>query len=97
MFKTKEYELKENFTIDFEIENAELWSAEKPNLYTLYFILKDENGNIKEVVPLKTGIRKFELKDGLMKLNGKRIIFKGVDRHEFNCERGRAVTKEDML
>ncbi|WP_294725948.1 glycoside hydrolase family 2 TIM barrel-domain containing protein [uncultured Fusobacterium sp.] len=97
LFKTKEYELKENFTIDFEIENAELWSAEKPNLYTLYFILKDENGNIKEVVPLKTGIRKFELKDGLMKLNGKRIIFKGVDRHEFNCERGRAVTKEDML
>ena len=48
LFKTKEYELKENFIIDFEIENAELWSAEKPNLYTLYFILKDENGNIKE-------------------------------------------------
>ena len=76
LFKTKEYELKENINIDFEIENAELWSAENPNLYTLYFILKDEKGEVKEVVPLKTGIRKFELKDGLMKLNGKRIIFK---------------------
>lgn len=97
IFTTKEYKLQENFTIDFEIENAELWSAENPNLYTFYFVLKNENGEIKEVVPLKFGIRKFELKDGLMKLNGKRIIFKGVDRHEFNCERGRAITKEDML
>lgn len=97
LFKTREYKLKENFTIDLEIKNIELWSAEIPNLYTFYFILKDENKSVKEVVPLKVGMRKFELKDGIMQLNGKRIIFKGINRHEFNCKRGRAITKEDML
>ena len=44
IFTTKEYKLQESFTIDFEIENAELWSAENPNLYTFYFVLKNENG-----------------------------------------------------
>ena len=38
-----------------------------------------------------------ELKDGLMLLNGKRILFHGINRHEFDFRRGRAVTEEDML
>jgi len=50
-----------------------------------------------ETAETKVGFRTFELKDGIMCLNGKRIIFKGINRHEWNAERGRAITEEDML
>ncbi len=72
------------------------WSAEAPNLYTLTAeIIAD--GEIVETAETKVGFRTFELKDGIMCLNGKRIIFKGINRHEWNAERGRAITEEDML
>lgn len=73
------------------------WSAEEPNLYTLTVEVTDTDGNLIETASTKTGFRTFELKDGVMLLNGKRIIFKGVNRHEFNAERGRSVTEEDMI
>ncbi|MGL5434053.1 MAG: glycoside hydrolase family 2 TIM barrel-domain containing protein [Lachnospiraceae bacterium] len=74
------------------------WSAEDPCLYTLIITVFDgHTGNVVEVVSQKTGFRRFEMKDGIMCLNGQRIIFKGVNRHEFNVRRGRAVTEEDML
>lgn len=50
-----------------------------------------------EIIPQKVGFRRFEMINGVMHLNGKRIIFKGINRHEFNVRRGRAITKEDML
>ncbi|AEI44514.1 glycoside hydrolase family 2 TIM barrel-domain containing protein [Paenibacillus mucilaginosus] len=74
-----------------------LWSAEQPNLYTLVLSLRGDNGGLLETVSCRVGFRKFELEDGLMKINGKRIVFKGVNRHEFSCDRGRSVTAEDML
>ncbi|WP_110933896.1 glycoside hydrolase family 2 TIM barrel-domain containing protein [Paenibacillus bouchesdurhonensis] len=73
------------------------WSAESPNLYTLVLSLKDEARQLLEAVSCKVGFRTFELKDGLMEINGKRIVFKGVNRHEFSCDKGRAITKEDMI
>lgn len=73
------------------------WSAESPNLYTLVLSLKDKAGKLIETESCKIGFRKFEIKDGLMKINGERIVFKGVNRHEFNFERGRSVTYEDMI
>lgn len=73
------------------------WSAETPHLYTLVLSLKDREGRVVEAVSCKTGFRKFELKDGLMKINGKRIVFKGVNRHEFSPETGRALGREDMI
>ena len=79
------------------IENIAPWSAEEPNLYTALAELTDAEGNVIETASAKVGFRTFELKDGLMCLNGKRIVFKGVNRHEFNAERGRAITEEDML
>ncbi len=78
------------------IKNPEKWSAEAPNLYTLFIILKNEDGAILEVQRTNVGFRSFELKDGLMKINGERIVFKGVNRHEWDADRGRAVTNEDM-
>lgn len=95
--KTPDYVLDIDTNIAINLKNPLLWSAESPNLYTFYFLIKNSIGEIVEVVPQKFGIRKFELEDGIMKLNGKRIIFKGVNRHEFNCKTGRVLTKEDML
>lgn len=95
--KTPDYILDIDINIAINLKNSLLWSAESPNLYTFYFLVKNSIGEIVEVVPQKFGIRKFELEDGIMKLNGKRIIFKGVNRHEFNCKTGRVLTKEDML
>jgi beta-galactosidase len=79
------------------VENPLKWSAEQPNLYTLELYLKDTQGNILEKMSTKVGFRRFELKDGLMKINGERIVFRGVNRHEFNCRYGRAISYEDML
>ncbi|MBS4197743.1 glycoside hydrolase family 2 TIM barrel-domain containing protein [Lederbergia citri] len=79
------------------VENPLKWSAEQPNLYILVLSLKDEDGQLIETESCKVGFRKFELKDGLMKINGKRIVFKGVNRHEFNADKGRAIDHEDMI
>lgn len=79
------------------LENPRLWSAEDPYLYRLLIRLHDGNGRTFEAVPEKIGIRRFRMENGVMRLNGKRIVFRGVNRHEFDCRRGRAVTKEDML
>jgi len=79
------------------VENPLKWSAESPHLYTLVLLLKDADGKLLETVSARIGFRRFELKDGLMLLNGRRIVFKGVNRHEFHCDRGRSVTYEDMV
>ncbi len=79
------------------IESPLKWSAEDPNLYTLVLSLKDENGSLIETESCKVGFRTFEMKDGLMKINGERIVFKGVNRHEFSADKGRAVDYEDMV
>ncbi|QLG41449.1 DUF4981 domain-containing protein [Paenibacillus sp. E222] len=80
-----------------EIGKVNLWSAEIPYLYRLYIQVYDAAGELLEVVPQAVGFRTFEMIDKVMHINGKRIVFKGVNRHEFNPRRGRAVTKEDML
>ncbi|MFA9560461.1 glycoside hydrolase family 2 TIM barrel-domain containing protein [Evansella sp. AB-rgal1] len=80
-----------------KIENPKKWSAEQPNLYTLVLTLRDSQDKIIETQSCKIGFRTFEIKDGLMKINGQRIVFNGVNRHEFAAERGRAVTYEDMV
>ncbi|WP_019640518.1 glycoside hydrolase family 2 TIM barrel-domain containing protein [Paenibacillus fonticola] len=79
------------------VEHPLKWSAETPHLYTLVLSLKDDAGRLLETVSCKIGFRTFELKDGLMKINGKRIVFKGVNRHEFCCDKGRAITKAEMI
>ena len=83
--------------LELDLENPNLWSAESPYLYPYTIQVQDSNGNCIEVVCGKTGFRRFELKEGLMLLNGKRIVFKGVNRHEWNCKTGRTVSMEDMI
>ncbi|MGG1638560.1 glycoside hydrolase family 2 TIM barrel-domain containing protein [Paenibacillus sp. NRS-1760] len=73
------------------------WSAEKPYLYMLYITAYDQAGILIEAIPQRVGFRKFEMINKIMHLNGKRIVFKGVNRHEFNSRKGRAISKDDML
>lgn len=90
--------IKNEITIDLEIkvDNPNLWSAEAPFLYTLKILLIAD-GEVIETVMQKVGFRRFELKNGIMQLNGERIVFNGVNRHEFNCNNGRVVSEEDMI
>ena len=80
-----------------EVKKPDLWSAEIPNLYTLTIECFDQNGERSELVSQRIGFRRFEMKDGIMTLNGKRIVFKGVNRHEFSSKTGRTVTREEVL
>ncbi|MBD2847865.1 DUF4981 domain-containing protein [Paenibacillus sp. IB182496] len=73
-----------------------LWSAEQPNLYTLVLSVLDADGAMLEAHRSRVGFRRFAIEDGLMKLNGERIVFKGVNRHEFHCESGRVMDVATM-
>ncbi|OXM16379.1 glycoside hydrolase family 2 TIM barrel-domain containing protein [Paenibacillus herberti] len=83
--------------VSTHVINPLKWSAEEPNLYTLVISLRDENGELLEALSTQTGFRKFEIKDGLMLINGQRVVFKGVNRHEFGCDTGRVMGLEDMI
>ncbi|MDO4338906.1 MAG: glycoside hydrolase family 2 TIM barrel-domain containing protein [Eubacteriales bacterium] len=85
---------EEAFT--WNVEEPELWSAEEPNLYDLKLEVYDREGTLQEIIPQKVGFRRFEMKDGIMTLNGKRIVFKGVNRHEFSSVTGRCVSEEEL-
>ena len=80
----------------WKVENPVLWSAEDPQLYDLKMEVYNESGELQEVIPQKVGFRRFEMKDGIMTLNGKRIVFKGVNRHEFSSVSGRHVSEEEL-
>lgn len=73
------------------------WSAERPTLYQLFIEVFGEDGERVEVATTKVGFRTFSIQDGMMLLNGKRLVFKGVNRHEFSADRGRAISEEEML
>jgi len=83
-------------TLTAEVDGVRAWSAEDPYLYRAYVTVSVPGGRPVEAIVQKVGFRRFDMKDKLMRINGKRIVFKGVNRHEFNCRRGRAVTESDM-
>ena len=89
-------EISDEDTFSWKVDAPALWSAEDPQLYDLELTVSDENGNVQEIIPQKVGFRRFEMKDGIMTLNGKRIVFKGVNRHEFSSVTGRHVSEEEL-
>ena len=72
------------------------WDHADPALYTVTLTLRDAAGQVQETVAYPTGFRRFGLRDGVMELNGERIVFNGVNRHEWNPDAGRAIGPEDM-
>lgn len=84
-------------TASATIEKPKLWSAEEPYLYTLVMETIDGAGNVRDIESTKVGFRKVEIrKDGVLYLNGKRLIIRGANVHEFCPETGRYVTEEEM-
>lgn len=83
--------------LSLSLQGFRLWSAEVPNLYELLLTVEDEAGKITEVIAEGVGFRRFELKDSLMLLNGKRIVFKGANRHEFSTFAGRVPQPEELV
>lgn len=83
--------------IAWQLEDAMLWSAEEPNLYTLNIEVKNVAGEVLEVISQHVGFRRFEMQGGIMKLNGKRIVFKGVNRHEFSSVTGRVPLRDEVI
>jgi beta-galactosidase len=80
-----------------KVTDPVLWSAEIPELYQLEIELSKDGADTVEWLEQKAGFRRFEMKDGIMCLNGKRIVFKGVNRHEFSSKTGRVVHREEVI
>ena len=92
-----EGELGEESRIVMQVQHPVLWSAEQPELYDILLEVYDEAGALSEVIPYRIGFRRFEMQGNIMTLNGKRIVFKGVNRHEFSSVSGRCVSKEELI
>ena len=97
VLQTAEETLQEDSHYVMKVDHPELWSAETPVLYDLLLEVMDDAGNVTEVIPQRVGFRRFEMKDHIMTLNGKRIVFKGVNRHEFSSVSGRHVSREELV
>lgn len=96
--ETKKGDAKDIALIEFSkvIPGVKPWSAEEPNLYSLAIELKDDKGNTIEATARKIGFRTAEVIDKLFKINGKRVLVKGVNIHEHNEYTGHYVT-EDLM
>lgn len=81
---------------EFRLEDVLPWSHERPDLYRAVLELRGGDGAVAEVIPYPIGFRRLEVVDGVIRLNGEKLWLNGVNRHEWNPERGRAVTREDM-
>lgn len=80
----------------FEVENPNKWTAETPYLYTLRACVK-KGDKVTEVVPVKVGFRKVEIKNAQVLVNGQPVLFKGANRHEMDPDGGYVVSRERML
>lgn len=79
------------------LENVHLWDNHDPYLYQLLIEIRDDEGNLVELVPYHFGFRRIEInKDHVVLLNGQRLIINGVNRHEWDAKCGRAITMDDM-
>ena len=78
-----------------ELGHVAPWSAEQPNLYTLLVSVADDDR--REIVPLRIGFRRVEIRDSVLWINGKAVVLKGVNRHEHEPDTGHVVTREGML
>ena len=88
---------EERVTLSAVVEQPRLWSAEAPNLYDLVVNLHDERGRLLESIPQRVGFRRVEIRDGVLEVNGRPILVRGVNRHEHHPDRGHVPSEGDML
>ena len=84
-------------SLDMDVTNPRKWSAEEPNLYDLVLTLKDAGGKVVDIRGGKVGFREVTIaSNGSLLINGKRMVFHGVNRHDFSPVNGRAITPEEI-
>ena len=87
----------EDFVLRQHIAGPLKWSAEMPHLYTFALTLRDAAGKIQEVIPWRVGFRSVETKNGQLLVNGRPVLIRGVNRHEWDPDLGQVVTRERMI
>lgn len=93
---TKSLNASGNISTTMEVASPNKWTAETPYLYTLHATLKEGN-KVLEVIPIKVGFRKVELKNAQVLVNGQPILIKGANRHEMDPDGGYVVSRERMI
>ena len=83
--------------LDIPVKSPKKWTAETPNLYTLTTTLKNPDGDVVQVIPVRVGFRQVETSDGVLKVCGKPVKIRGVNRHEIHPNLGRAIPYSAML
>ena len=83
--------------LEGEVDSPRLWSAEAPSLYTVVVSLKNPAGECVEATAIRVGFRRVEVKNNELLINGRAVMIKGVNRHEHEDTRGKAVTRESMI
>ncbi len=78
------------------VANPRQWTAETPQLYTLLLTTK-QSGKVTQAAAIKVGFRSVEIEGAVLKVNGQRVVFRGVNRHEFDPDHGRTLSYETML
>ena len=83
--------------LSFDIADARLWSAESPQLYTVHVVQQDGAGREEMAFSTKYGLCEVKIVGSELRVNGRKVLLKGVNRHDTDPEHGRAVTVESML
>ncbi|RKD88884.1 glycoside hydrolase family 2 TIM barrel-domain containing protein [Halopiger aswanensis] len=86
----------ETVTLEADVEDPDLWTAETPHCYDLLLTVRDEQGTVTEVVAETVGFREVDIEDGIFRVNGEPVTIRGVNRHDFHPDRGRAVPLDAM-
>jgi len=89
--------VKKSILFESIIDHINPWSAEDPYLYNLQINLFNSQKEIIESFTQQVGFKRVEIIDGNLLVNGKAIMFRGVNRHEWDPVRGRSITEETMI
>lgn len=97
--KEYQYSNSEPFVVTLRqpVTAPEHWTHETPYLYTLVVVLRDPNGEAVQYYSHRVGFRRIEIKNRELLVNGKAVLIKGVNRHEFDEDLGKVTTPEMML
>lgn len=98
--ETKKVDLSQGLSsINFEktLPKIKTWNAEKPNLYSLLFVLKDKKGAVTEAISSKIGFRKIEIKNNQFLVNGQPVLIKGANLHDHDETTGHVISEEITL
>lgn len=98
MIAKEEASVSESFRADLTInEPVQLWNCDDPELYQVEIRIFDGQGDLIEIIPYQVGFRTICIEDGIIKLNGRRLIINGVNRHEWNAKSGRCISENDEI